>query len=168
VDIEANCSGLEAAYAWVEWYPASVARLFDVNPGDDIDVEVVNTSATGGYFYILDKTKQINASYHVTAPSGHQLVGNEAEYILERPSGDSNTPTHLYPLANYVWSFWADARSEDFTGAYHYPSDSNAGTVRLSMTDDSGTIIISKPELINGEQIFLEDENCALTAGCKP
>lgn len=168
VDIEANCSGLEAVYAWVEWYPASVARLFDVSPGDDIDAEVVNTSATGGYFSILDKTKQIVASYHVAASSGHQLVGNEAEYILERPSGDSKTPSELYPLANYVWSFWADARSEDFTGAYHYPSDSNSATIRLSMTDDSGATIISKPELVSGEQIFLEDENCALSGGCKP
>jgi hypothetical protein len=167
VDIAANCSE-QTEYAWIEWFPAASGQVFNVNPGDDIYVDVVNTSATKGYFFIMDNTSRVAAGFDVTAPSNVQLVGNEAEYIVERPSGDSNTPNNYYPLANYVWSFWAYAKSQDFTGAYHYPSDSDSGTIRLSMTDDSGKTIISKPDLINGQQMFLQDENCALMKGCTP
>src|ERR1700683_5455016 len=104
VDVFAFCDGLSGsgAYAWQEWYPGPSVQLFSVNPGDDIYVQVQNVSATVATFFIADYTIQQAAAYFITAPSGHELVGNEAEFIVERPAGDS-TPTGLYPLANYVW-----------------------------------------------------------------
>jgi Peptidase A4 family len=169
VDIGADCSGPEFAYAWVEWFPAPAVVLFNVNPGDDIYVSVMNTSATSGGIYILDQTIKYAAGYSIKAPAGYELVGNEAEYVVERPAGDSNTPTKLYPLANYIWSFWAFADSEDFTGTKHYPGGTSSETFQLSMTDDSGGSVISFPTLNAGQQnMFVQDENCAFVGGCTP
>ena len=69
--------------------------------------DVVNTSATARGFSIEDLTLQQAAGYFITAPSGFPLVGNEAEFIVERPGGDKNNPIDgLFPPANYVWSIW--------------------------------------------------------------
>jgi|HubBroStandDraft_3_1064219.scaffolds.fasta_scaffold77691_2 hypothetical protein len=170
VDVFAFCDGLSGsgAYAWQEWYPGPSVQLFSVNPGDDIYVQVQNVSATVATFFIADYTIQQAAAYFITAPSGHELVGNEAEFIVERPAGDS-TPTGLYPLANYVWSIWDFSLDEAFTGTEYGPGETSAATYQLSMTDDSGGSIISVPSIDKGvQQMSVMDENCARTGGCTP
>jgi len=168
VDILASCSA-QAAVAWVEWYPANSVTLFQVYPGDDISVMVQDINATSATFQVWDHTIQQSASYKISAPSGFQLAGNEAEYIVERPLGDSNTPTGYYPLANYVWSFWDFSRSKTFGGTYYYPGSTNTGTFDISMTNDSGTQVISVPNIDKGLQnLFVSDENCAYLGGCAP
>jgi len=178
VDIYAWCNVFSnsGAYAWVEWFPNPPAQLFGVNPGDDITVNVQSNSATGATFFIGDFTLQQNASYAISAPSGTACpknppcvnVGNEAEYIVERPFGD-NTPSGFYPLANYGWSFWDFSRAKAFTGVYYYPGGTSAATYDVTMTDDSGTHIISVPFIDKGLQnLFVEAESCAVSGGCTP
>jgi hypothetical protein len=43
---------------WAEWYPTTpvLCQQMRVYPGDVVDVEVWNTSATQGYVYLLDRT----------------------------------------------------------------------------------------------------------------
>jgi|HubBroStandDraft_6_1064221.scaffolds.fasta_scaffold189694_2 hypothetical protein len=172
VDIYAFCNvqvGANfGAYAWEEWYPGPSVQLFDVNPADDISVSVEDTSSTAAAFFIVDFTIQQSASFTITAPADTKLVGNEAEYIVERPGGDS-TPTGLYPLANYIWSFWDFSRAKAFTGTYYYPGETSATTYDVSMTDDSGANIISVPNIDKGLQnLFVQDQGCAYSLGCTP
>jgi hypothetical protein len=185
VDISAECDfwGTSTGqYAWVEWFPGPSAQLFNVNPGDDIWAYVQSNSATSASFTIADSTLQLVTSYaisaplNVTGPSGKNLcpnpcetVGNEAEYIVERPGGDSNTSNGLYPLANYGWSFWDFTRSRSFSGVYYYPGGTGTGTYDVSMTDDSGANTISVPSIDKGLQnLFVEAESCAVAQGCAP
>jgi hypothetical protein len=171
IDIFAYCGigTAQGAYAWVEWYPGASVGLYSVNAADDIMVNVTNTSATSGSFVVADYTNQTVAGYTITAPSGYKLVGNEAEYIVERPGGDQNTPTGLYPLANYIWSFWDFTRSRSFTGIYYYPGNTNSSTYDVSMTDDSGSIVISVPSIDKGLQnLFVNNQDCSYAHGCTP
>jgi peptidase A4-like protein len=91
VDTYASCSD-QGAYAWVEWFPAKAVMLFTVSPGDDIHVFIQSLTATSASFFIADMTIPQTAGYVIHPPKGFKLVGNEAEYIVERPRGDS-TPT---------------------------------------------------------------------------
>jgi hypothetical protein len=180
VDINSSCDSLgirgSGEVAWVEWYPGPSAELFDVNPGDDIWVYVQSNSSTSASFTIADATIQQVASFAITAPTGAncpnppcETVGNEAEYIVERPSDDSSTANGLYPLANYGWSFWNFSRARAFTGVYYYPGETSAATYDVSMTDDSGKQIISAPYIDKGLQnLVVEAESCAVNGGCTP
>lgn len=174
VDILAPCGDSNgSAYAWMEWFPANSVEFFPVSAGDDIYVSVNNTSSTTATIYLHDETGQHAASFNIAAPKGVKLVGNEAEYIVERPSGDSSTPTGYYPLANYIWSFWDYARSKTFAKIYHYPGGTSASTYDLSMTDDVGDQIISVPTVgtsgtLGLEGMFVKNENCAQLIGCVP
>jgi hypothetical protein len=167
VDTYASCSD-QGAYAWVEWFPAKAVMLFTVSPGDDIHVFIQSLTATSASFFIADMTIQQTAGYVIHPPKGFKLVGNEAEYIVERPRGDS-TPTGLYPLANYIWSFWDVARSQDLTGTQHYPGGTSINTYRVSMTDDSGKNVISVPNADMGVQsLFVFNQGCSYSGGCTP
>ena len=172
VDILAPCGDSNgSAYAWVEWFPAGSQQLFNVSAGDDIYVSVNATSPTTATVYLHDLTGQTVASQQITAPSGVQLVGNEAEYIVERPAVGCNTC--YTPLANYIWSFWDFARSKTFAKKYYYPGTNSPTTYDISMTDDAGDQIISVPTVgtagtLGLEGMFVQDENCAQVGGCTP
>jgi hypothetical protein len=108
VEADAYCSGgSTASYysAWVEWYPYGEVRVSSptVNPGDQLLVEVWNTSATTGYVYFYDYTNGQAAEYYLTAPSGYGLNGSSAEWIIERPEVNGSYAT----LTNYVSDVWS-------------------------------------------------------------
>jgi hypothetical protein len=170
VDIYAYCGfGTNTgAYAWVEWFPNNPAQLFSCNPGDDVTVNLLALSPTSVSVAIVDVTLRQSWGGVITPPSGFQLVGNEAEYIVERPGGDS-TPTGLYPLANYIWSFWDFSRAETFSKVFYYPGNTTAGTYDSTMYDDSGVNKISVPSIDKGLQnLFVQDVGCAYVGGCAP
>jgi Peptidase A4 family len=160
-------------YAWVEWYPAYDAiQEFTVYPGDDMYVETWNTSATQGYVYLLDETTGVYGTYALTPKGGAGLVGNSAEYVVERPC--CRAANTFYPLANYVWDFWANSYAYTFT-AYskgaataYYPGSAAKTTFLLYMTDDKATQVISSPAAQGKYGIFFQTENCAAFGGCTP
>jgi len=170
VDIYAACGVFDGSggYAWTEWYPNPMAQFFNVNPGDDIAVNVTALSPTSVSVFVIDFTQQQTVSGLMAPPSGVSLIGNEAEYIVERPGGDS-TPSGLYPLANYIWSFWDFARAETFNGAYYYPGTTAPSTIVISMTNDSGSEKISIPSIDAGLQnLFVQNGGCSYSGGCTP
>jgi len=183
VDSAYYCNGTtkEAFYAtWIEWIPAGSVYEYYVNPGDDMYVETWNTSSTTGYVWIEDLTQQINAIYSLTAPSGMELVGNSAEFVVERPAGDT-TSTGLYPLANYIASFWDYSGDYTFKGTLGYPGSTATTAYVVSMINDAATEVISVPNGIVSQDygqgltgaglagkytIFFQNENCAYSGGC--
>jgi len=184
IDSAYYCNGTtkEDFYAsWIEWFPAGSVYEYYVNPGDDIYVETWNTSDTNGYVWIEDLTQQISASYNLTAPSGTTLVGNSAEFAVERPGGDT-TSTGLYPLANYIASFWDYSGDYTFKNTLGYPGSTATSTYLVTMYNDAGTEAISVPNGITTSEpigqgltgaglagkysIFFQNENCSYSGGC--
>ena len=154
-------------YAWVEWYPSySVLYAFNVNPGDDIFVETFATGRRSGFVYVFDYTLQIFGSYALSALRPPYLIGDSAEYIVERPCCAGANP---YPLANYVWNFWANNYANTGASTLFYPGLRDGTTFYVSMRDDGDTQTISHPDEVDGKYGFvMKDENCAYSGGCAP
>jgi hypothetical protein len=158
--------------AWVEWYPSSEFQIsnFAVAPGNEVFVEVWNTGATVGNAYLINITTQQSVAFTFDAPSGTTLVGNSAEWVVERPaiSNDSGGLT-LAPLTNYVScpfdSCYAFGSVNGGTyNVEYYPGINLAGTTvfAISMLDDAGGVI-SVPSLVGPADLWFRDTGSAFS-----
>jgi hypothetical protein len=167
-EVDAYASGSTTATfyaAWIEWYPFSESRIsnFSVAPGDEMFVEVWNTSATVGNAYLLNVTAQQAVSFTFDAPSGTHLVGNSAEWVMERPGINNSLAT----LTNYVACPFnachviGSVNGGKYNRAY-YPGISLAGTAvyAFSMLDNAGKVI-STPGLVGPFDIWFRDTGSA-------
>jgi Peptidase A4 family len=170
----AFCSGSVTAtsyYAWVEWYPAyPMLQEFNVSPGDDMYVATWDTSPTQGYVFVIDMTKSLSYTAALTPNGGPGLIGNSAEYVVERPCCRG---ANDYPLPNYVWDFWANSSAYTFAGhakgtTAYYPGSTAANNWLSYMVDDKDTQVISAPAAQGKYGIFFEAEHCAIDPGCTP
>src|SRR5580704_1382701 len=159
---------------WVEWYPSyPILCEFNVNPGDDFYVESYSPSGgyNTGYVYIEDETTLQYGTYSLAWLNGPALVGNSAEYIVERPCCRSGND---YPLANYIWDFWANSYAYDFTqynkgtATTFYPGSTTATTYLINMVDDLDDQVISVPAAQGKYGLFFYNTGCAYTGGCTP
>ena len=151
----ANCSST-AYYAWYEWYPYSEVAIsnFPIVPGDDVFVEVWNTTATQGYVYMVNYNNNTSVEIGFTAPSGTKLVGNSAEWVVERPSSGSSLTT----LANYISDYFSDCYAYTWNGTQYTPGTSSA--YNYTMLDNSN-YAISYATLLGSTGIWFQDENSA-------
>jgi hypothetical protein len=151
--------------AWIEWYPFNESRIsnFSVAPGNEMFVEVWNTSATVGNAYLVNFTTQQAVSFTFSAPSGTKLVGNSAEWVVERPGISGG----LAPLTNYVacpfdacYAF-GSVNGGTYNRAY-YPGINLAGTTvyAASMLDNAGKVI-SVPSLVGTADLWFRDNGSA-------
>ena len=155
-------------YAWIEWYPSyPIVEVFGINPGDDIYVNTYSPAGgcNPGFVYIEDETTLSFGTYQLNWQSGPCLVGNSAEFIVERPFGDGNRTNGFYPLANYIWDF---ALSWAYTGkgVQVYPGSTSPSNLEFLMYDDGFDQVISQPVSEGKYSIFLYDTGCAYTGGC--
>jgi hypothetical protein len=160
---DAYCSGsTKSSYyaAWYEWYPFSEVRIgsFPVSPGDDMFVEVWSTNATAGHAYVVNYNTNQSVNLAFSAPSGTKLIGNSAEWVVERPSVGGSLAT----LTNYIEDFFEDAYAYDFS--YHQSSPSapysGVSSTPLTMVDSSGNGL-SYPSLLGASSILFTDEGAA-------
>jgi len=151
--------------AWIEWYPFNEYRIsnFSVAPGNEMFVEVWNTSPTVGHAYLVNITTQQSVAFTFDAPAGTQLVGDSAEWIVERPGISSG----MAPLTNYVaCPFDACYAFGSVGGGTHnklyYPGINSAGTTvyAVSMLDNAGGVI-SIPSLVGIADIWFRDTGSA-------
>jgi Peptidase A4 family len=146
--------------AWIEWYPFSSSRIssttFPVAPGDDMFVEVWNTTATQGYAYLVDYQRNIAVEYSLTPPAGTSLVGNSAEWILEAPTVSGS----LASLTNYISDYFSNCYAYTWGGLYYYPSTSNSVLLDMS-TNGTSTGVISYPTLQGSSSLWLQDTGVA-------
>jgi len=158
-------------WAWIEWWPNPSLGEFPVNPGDDIYVATYDTSATQGYVFLEDLTTQTWSTYGLQPPPGKPgLIGNSAEYVVERPCCRGS---NLYPLANYVQEYWANNWAVTFYdydkgAATPYNPGSTTSTYLLIMVDDGDSQTISVPATQGRYGILFQDVNCAYIDGCTP
>lgn len=133
---------------WWEWYPAGSFWISNlpVAQGDTMDglICVHQGSVTAATIYLLNVTSGVGASFQATAPSGTSLVGNTAEWVVERLEIDTNTPE----LARYGDVYFDSAFAGTVAGALLDAGDGNV----IDMVDSSGNTIstgqIEAPALV--------------------
>lgn len=91
----------ENTWAWWEWVPGPPVGITNlpVSPGDVMFCEIRALSATEARIFLLNETSGLATSFVHSAPDGTQLVGDCAEWILEKRNIDvAGFPLEL---ANY-------------------------------------------------------------------
>jgi Peptidase A4 family len=156
---DAYCNGSnKSTYysAWYEWYPYGEVRISNlpVSPGDDIFVEVWHTSSTQGYAYMVNYNTNQWVDIGFRAPAGTSLIGNSAEWVVERPG----ISTGLATLTNYISDYFSDAYA--YTENYTQYTPGSYGALLLTMTDNNG-YRISYPTLLGATGIWFQDEGSA-------
>jgi Peptidase A4 family len=173
------CGGPIQYFGWVEWFPSYPilqvncgSSACPVNAGDDF---FVVTFAAPGFsnqnVYINDLTQGWATTINLAWQSGPGVVGNTAEYIVERPCCYNN---NNYPLGNYIYEFFDFGQATDGNGTQFFPGSSSPSTLIFTMVADDGTTPISHPRYYgsSGNQgkysIWMEDLNCTYIGGCTP
>jgi hypothetical protein len=146
VEFDAYCSGsTRSSYysAWYEWYPYGEVRIssLPVAPGDEVFVEVWHTSSTQGYAYLVNDTTNQSVEVGFTAYPGYPLVGNSAEWVVERPTVGGSLST----LTNYTAIPFFDAYA--YTESYSFYDIANGNPTDM----ESGSTVISYPEYVGTE-----------------
>lgn len=157
IEFDAYCSGsTRSSYysAWYEWYPYSEVRIsgFPIVPGDDLFVEVWHTSATQGYAYLVNYNNNQSVEVGFTAYPGYSLIGNSAEWVVERPTVGGSLAT----LTNYIMAPFWDAYA--YTESFAFFDIDEATPV--DMLDNSGSVI-SYPEYLGLESFNMHDTGSA-------
>ena len=148
--------------AWFEWYPYNEVRVTNlpVSPGAALYVHVWASSPTTGHAYFANRTTHQSVAIRFQAPPGVKLIGNSAEWIVERPLVNGNLAT----LTNYVQVFFADAQARDALGHSYDPGVSETAgqlpALQVQMTDDHNQII-SVPNLLGPNAIWFTDQGSA-------
>jgi hypothetical protein len=159
IEADAYCSGSTTStyYSpWYEWFPNGETRITNlpIAPGDDYFVEVWSTSSTAGHAYLVNRNANLAVSISFSAPAGTKLVGNTAEWVVERPTVGGSFAT----LTNYIADPFWDAYAETFAGTvYDVSSTSSIPTI---MVDNSGNPI-SYPTLLGPSAFLMQDEGTA-------
>ncbi len=163
-EADAYCGGsITQPYydAWYEWYPNNEVAIsnFAVSAGDDVYVQVWSTGASTGHAYMIDYTTEQTVNMSFSAPPGVSLVGNSAEWIVERPTVNGSLPA----LTNYVQDFFSDAYVGDFAANISQPGAAATGVtaVPFQMIGSSTTDVISKPTLLGTNGIWFQDGGSA-------
>jgi len=127
---------------------------FPIAPGDELFVEVWHTSQTQGYAYLVNYNNNQSTEIGFTAPAGTYLVGNSAEWVVERPTVGGSYAN----LTNYI--------SDPFWNAYAYTESSvqynpsSGSAYGITMLDNSGKGI-SYPLQVGPLAFVMFDEGSA-------
>jgi Peptidase A4 family len=158
---DASCES-QNYFAWYQWLPQNPTAVpitnFPVSPGDDIWIEVWNTSATEGYAYIFNYAtgQAVNLSFQ--AISGTQLVGNTAEWVVERPQVNGSYST----LSGYASDYFSDCYADTYGDVLFTPSSPSTQlwTMCNSQTPcSSASMPISYPTLLGASAIQFQQES---------
>jgi hypothetical protein len=106
---------LRDCYAWWEWVPAYEMRIpnFPVAPGDVMWCLLCVNSPTEGTIFLRNVSGGHSTWFTVTAPPETSLVGNSAEWIVERPTVNGS----LSRLADYGLVYFDEGHALFATGA---------------------------------------------------
>jgi hypothetical protein len=98
-------------YPWMDWFPNDLIVIdnFPVAPGDTIQclISIIAVNTARAYFTSLITGHSTSAEFY--APSNITSVGQDAEWIVERP-GVNNQPS---TLASYGIVYFSDAYATD-------------------------------------------------------
>lgn len=130
-------------YPWWEWYPNPEVAItnFPVNPGDMITMLICSTQGAGSTsatVYFTNRTTGASVSFTISPPSGYQLVGNCAEWIVEAPTVNGSQSA----IADYGETFFSVCEAVTNSG-----TTVNGGTGdNINLTN--GSTVLSEGVLI--------------------
>jgi len=146
IGTDAACGYSQATNAWIEWFPYGESGTpLSVAAGDDMFVEVWDTSSTVGYAYLENISTGQSEEYQLTAPNGTKLVGNSADWIVEAPTVGGSQAV----LADYGYDIFWGASAYNFNGNGYLPGSSTSAQV--NMVQNGNTVSI--PYLLNSSAI---------------
>jgi hypothetical protein len=153
-------------YAWWEWFPNFEVGItnFPVAAGDTMYCLLCVNSATTGSIYLRNVSNGVATSFTVTAPEGTNLVGNSAEWIVERPTLISGNSSFLPALANYSLVYFDECYAYYATGA---PGSTQSETeidfgsaTFLTMTGNNGvSLSVPSEDNANSMEVNWEGAN---------
>lgn len=169
-----DCSGNKSYVAWIEWYPSySIIGVFSVNPGDDMYVQTFDSAGgtNPGNVYVEDLTTLTYNTYQLTHVSGPGLVGNSAEWIVERPC--CNADGYPLALANIYFDFFDESWANLGNGKQFFPGSTSVATWNISMLDDAAdqkiAVVTAGTGGYQGKySMWFQVTGCAFTPGCTP
>lgn len=133
-------------YAWIEWFPLSakpVVESLPVEPGHQVDVLICGSGNRAEIFF-SNLTLGIYTSFPIYAPDSTTLLGNSAEWIVERPS--ENGIRQQLPEYGTVIFDKALAGFTDETTV-----DAATGNT-IAMLDDAGAVV-SKGSILGPQRV---------------
>jgi hypothetical protein len=153
---------------WFEWYPFPEHPIpLKVTAGDIVYVNVWNISPSQGFAYFVNLSNNQAASYGFNAPPGYNLVGNTAEWIVEKPGYSINGRPIQTNLTNYVGQAFAFCGATGTTGGFfpgasltNVPNPGSGSTCMFQMVDNYGQLI-SQSYLAGDQSIWFWDEGSA-------
>jgi hypothetical protein len=103
-------------YLWVEWVNAKEHQVTNlaVNPGDMLTVILCTQQGAGSNSakaFFINRTTGASTSFGFSAPGGETLLGNSAEWIVERPSSLQNGVITPLPLPFYGGLFFSNSEA---------------------------------------------------------
>jgi hypothetical protein len=178
-------------FAWVEWWPSfPILQVFPVNPGDDMYVITYGASGINPQFvFVEDLTLQVWGTFQLVWQNGPGLIGNSAEFIVERPS---DTEGHYLPLANTIYDFFNYDFAQNGVKKIYYAGSTAVATFNIAMVDNHNTQQIEyanssqapinlfgngaglppgNPAAVGGQgslPLWFVTINCAYNGGCVP
>jgi Peptidase A4 family len=122
-------------YAWSEWFPAAEMPVtnFPVEAGDEITCVICTSGsgATEASIFLANRSSGAATSFVITAPGNTQLVGNSAEWVVERPEVNGV----LAKLADYGSVFFFNADAYDGSDLLDAGNGNN-----IDMTEDGSMV----------------------------
>jgi len=118
-------NGQPATYfAWWEWYPEPEIQIvnFAVAPGHVMICQLTVTSNKSGNIFLRNLTTGQAAAFQITDPNAAALLGNSAEWIVERPT------------VNGVFSILPDYGQVDFSSV--------AASTHVGITGTTNAVIL--------------------------
>jgi hypothetical protein len=139
-EADVACGTPQTSDLWFEWAPyAENITPLAAQAGDEIYVQVWNTSATTGYAFIGNYRTGKAVEYVFGPPPGYSLVGNSAEWILEAATVNGSIST----LPVYAPEQFTAASATSFAGTAYYPG--SAGNDPADMVQNNTIVSVPVP-----------------------
>jgi hypothetical protein len=130
-------------YPWHEWYPSPSVEITNlpINPGDLITMLICTPQGAGSTtatIFFSNTTSGVSTSYTITAPSGTQLAGNSAEWVVETPLVNGV----LTSMPDYGEVFFSTCEAYLTNGSVvNGGTSNNINCVQNGKTVSSGTLV---------------------------
>ena len=137
-------------YPWLEWLPESELVIYEnaaqdltfpFQPGDYLIVYVWATGWSGGassngnlLYEDITQGWSVSLTFTAAAVGGTQVVGQSAEWIVERPEVGGQLAT----LPDYIGDPWWSTVAVDLGSTWHYPgAAAGSNAINVTMLDNS-------------------------------
>jgi hypothetical protein len=136
-ETEVDSGGSIDVYAWWEWFPAPEMKItsIPVAAGDVVLCLICVNSTTDATVYYTNQSSLLTTSFTINPPAGTTLVGNSAEWVVERPTVGGK----LSSLADYK-AVYFDEGIAGLTGSPFMTVELGTGT-EVTMTGTGGATL---------------------------